>query len=663
METEQEFKSIVTVSKTFEQEQQCQRAEEVIQSVIQARLEKDLEENNITKNPNLFIQRRLPLYLDALKRGEKTVMNKILKGQLKAESFDGLYIMEYTYEQAHPFVNEQDKIRWKISPRSNDLFDRTRFYKQFQSEGVEIEGKTNLWADSFLVNQILNNGLSEQEDIFNQFLSALKSIQEVRRQAWTVLRYLKTPQENFFNDFAAIYDKSHTLSSPLRGSIKENFIRNYIITNHPVLEDIPKVQSICAQVFKLKNMFGEKEGGIEVHKLSEFENTLAVEILTNPHSFGNLTKLMFPVTTPDRIYQAIRITKIAKDEQDETKAMYNTGLLVLEAVKDSCENLRILFEKIGVSKALGIEYIQHMLFNCIYSLPGAYLLHDAGSDPRTVTESAQINLYYRLSKPIIKRYTVANVKGGLTIKDVLDSQNITASVIKKFSPDQQYNLIESVLTNKHFIGRLNYEKTIRYLLEIMNLKFESNIQIFRKTSRVTDELASPRMSVLEVCLRKIQIGDSRLINIFERVILEPLLLAYLTEGKYKLQPEKYLFAVSNYGSWISRKTIEKEEGVRQIIKLTAGFSLSLYFSRENIEGLELKDCIARAINLIMLNIKLLHPHQAGQFQQLTLTRAERLKQEFFKAAFTENYPEKKKEIIVKILENSIAALGIRHPTA
>lgn len=656
MNTEQEFKPVVIVSKTYEQEQFRQRAKEVIQHSLQTRLEQDLEQRNLTGNQSLFIQRMMPLYLDALKRGEKTVMNKILKGQLKTESFDGLYIMEYRYEKAHPFVAEQDSIAWRIFPRSDDMFDRARFYQQFQSKDIEVEGKTQLWTDSFLVDAIIIEGLREQEHIFAKFLSACKMIQEVNQHAGTALRYLKTPQINYFNDLIASYNKSYNLASPLRGSIKENFIRNYVITNHPILEDIPRIESTCRQIFKLKDMFGEKEAGIEPHRLSEFEDTLAVEILTNPLSLQDLSNLCFPLTTPDRVHQAIKITKMAKDEDEVTKVMENINLLVLESVGVARENLSKLFEQMGISADLGLEYIQHMLFNSLHSLPGEYLL--STSDPKRVTGSPHINYYYRLSKPIIRQYIVPDkVKGVLTIQDVLESQNITGGVLKKFNPAQQHNLIESVLTNPHFINGLKYEKTIRSLLGIVNLKFEPNIKIFRKTSKVTDELASPRKSVIELCLRKIQTGDIRLMNIFERVILEPLILNYLTQGKNTRQPITYLSGVSNYADRISRKTIEKEEAVRQIIKLTAGFSLSMYFSRENMEGLEIKDFIARAINLIMLNTKLLHPLQVGKFYQLTLSQAEKLKQEFFKAAFTQNYQEKRKEIIIKILENSITALG------
>lgn len=438
------------------------QAEATLSEVFYFSIHEELEELDPSTQQQV-IQRRLPFFKDALKRGFPIVREQLATSGLSQTVAAGLAIRRYWLED--------DALRWKLEPTSNDPFQKLEFMQKTQEQGVDTEGEGEVLTDHWIVNQIAEEGRKQQKGFYQQFMDTYTTIQGLTRSSW-LLKYLPSVDPSF----SYIVDLYQDLGSEKESAQKreETFIEQYVITNDPTLGEIERVGKMCQDIDTLTSLYRRQTSSSQL-PYQEL-NTLAAEILTNPQEIEDNQDPLNPITSQERL---TRLRKIVDLLEQAPNANYLTHLLVLTAVNEIKDKLSSYFKEEGINPELGLEFVQNLLLMILKNMPGKEYISSVNGEPQF---SHEINRYYYLLDrvPYPERKRKASKERSEEdvnrfIERAIDGR-FSAIVFSGFSQDQKTRIIKESLGRAAGISPNRHQSLFNTLLEKSGLIFDFDEQ-------------------------------------------------------------------------------------------------------------------------------------------------------------------------------------------
>lgn len=487
-------------------------------------LEQDLK--NLPDQPSqkrLSDQKR-PVFIDALKRGQVQIMQQLTSSGLSIEIPGLLAVKRYQ------FVG--DKLHWQIVPKSEDPFQKMDFSSRLDSAGINTEGQTYPWLEVDIVQQMLNEGLKEQDSKFDQFQHASRMISDVSEYAGNTLPFLNSYVESF-EEFV----KAYRLIGPRQGilsDLKQNFLEKMLFKNHPILEKVPQIIEVCRQILSLDAIFSKGDRPLEHPDTKGLNHTkrrraLAVELLTNPEGFDGDEGFTIKPTTTERLMRVWRAVTSLEERSEPEDLIIGRYIIVMNTLENAKKQLIPLLNKQGVGVDLAQEFIQNLLSQFLKDLPGKKYLGEKQEKPEIRPE---INEVYLLEDPVIlpsppkregRNYTLQNPRSF--VDEVMSAGRFSTFVFARFSKEEQEQAFKDILSRSSERSLDQYEKNVDLILKAFRLRFQAagnKVTIRTPYPAVRDKplplwALSARTIFFETCLDRLQQNDQKLVEVFHRL--------------------------------------------------------------------------------------------------------------------------------------------------
>ena len=263
------------------QEALKQQKERTIKEVFGYHLLNEIKERGSKQNKSQYTQERLPVYFHALSLGEAIVVKKIEEGKFEFDVLRGSAKKRYT-------IDDDGEIKWQIIAASTDPFAQLEFRKKLRQQDIQPQGTENLHTDHFLVNQMLLEGFQKHEEIFRRYERAIHEISATKRLYSSTLHYLPEQVELL----ATLARVQATLPDTKdRETQKAAFIKQYVLPDDTVISELEDLVHRCHDIWDLHTYLfrpkNQHEQSIREADRPEYENTLLVELITNPYLVAN----------------------------------------------------------------------------------------------------------------------------------------------------------------------------------------------------------------------------------------------------------------------------------------------------------------------------------------------------------------------------------------
>lgn len=638
---------------------------DTIEEVVEHHLQLEYHNLGSSLNPQEFAKSRLPVHLDALKRGHARLLVRFDGGDSICFALgDAIQKKYFSYE---------GEIFWKIEPKLSDPFVLARFQQELTTRGESQYGKSDPRTDPFLVNQMLTEGFAIQSRQYSQFSEAVSLVQMTERDARHTVAYLPSVNEYFQQLRHAVRMIEARALRPEDSRFV--YTRDYTAKNHQLLEEVPKIATVCQNILRLASLLADFETAPNLERRQVFAATLAVEFLTNPQSFAAPLDLAHPRTAVERVHQALQFMHRTLANTSEEEQKLKVGYIVYDILNYRDRALNRLFEQASVPADLGKEFIHRLLITTLPHLSEPYPGY--GTADTAKVANPQLNYLYILAKPVLppkaSREASTLKSPRQTFKEALEK--LSTATLLQYTPEQQAAFIRYVLTEETYTNLSRFPITVDRLNTLFGISFDPSNTLL--TVRMKDKRLLPAATVyLRVCHERIEKDSTRLRTYVESIIISQYLNEFLKMHKLPRDQKKWFNYLqrldSQYQLMVQRqdpkklaeleirgKPVTKEEidAIReQIIQSAAAYTLWMMHKESYFEQCSLPETIADCTQVILLHTKLLTPQTSAVFQKQVHQAVKLLWQTFEQAYFGEGYQDRKQAVISTILFRSLEAL-------
>lgn len=535
-----------------------------------------------------FLGNKLLVFKDALKRGKDPVQQKLTSEGIIFPAEGSTSVKKYTLNQ--------DVLKWQLLPISEDPFDRMDFIKSYREKGLDVEGESDFWTDPLIIYQVLEEGVRQQDASYNTFLQSYRAINSAIRMHPHSLAYLHSPQTHF-QYLQEIYSGlAETTSDQER---KQHFIVRYLAGGESIVDKSLAALKICEDISLLGQLFTRNKTFDSLHNRGIYilsrENSLAVELLTNPQGFDSIQSLEEPVTSVERVAKLRDLIRFLENNFQDPDRLINVYLLAVTAIDNLRGNLELLFTEAGISPDLGMEFIQSLLLEKLKALPGKQYIN-TGFDGREMIDP-NINHYYHLKNPVrmppepkgARKTQQPSISVAAFIVDLFAINHFPLAVFGRFNESEKADTIRRILDRASQLSDTEYERKLNKLMSALRLNFNATSQIAGtkppKGEARYPWLASTQKSFLTICLDRISKGDNRLTDYFDKQRIRIVLVETLRQGHFPVKRDAYLKHISLSG-------IEREKVMDKAINDAAFYSLLTFYEET---GVSLDQAINRII--------------------------------------------------------------------
>lgn len=508
-------------------------AQAAMNRVFYSRFEPEAAKIEDEGERNLFLNKKAAVFVDAIRRGVPLLDERLHKAGFSFDTKEKTAKKSYSYDTT-------GVLRWRIHPKSEDPFEIIDFNKAVKEAEIATAGETDILTDPELVYEAFETGAKEQDQLFISFLEASNLISELQKPAQhipdtgehrkflsgtlrrnrnfeRVMRHVKSTASAIFNP---ITQTRQLINRQSPADLKEEFINQYVVIDDPILYRLPEAINAVYSVMGLADLF-QKNGkplNDSPDERLQLENSLVINLLTNPDSIKALKDLREPVTRVENVVKLYSLISGLKANNPSTEYLETLHILIQQTIVKSADQLSELFTKLNITPAIGLEFLQSLMLDKLKTLPGSeYVLPSPQS---------QLNRVYKLIDPLPYNESQA---GSIArsqelmknfIDDVLTGKPFQTASFIQFYPEQQKTILSRILE-----GVVSKQPTTTYETIIDQIISSLGIA-YRSFDSFTFEKASSRKSgsgwidqartvLLEFCLDRINQQDTRLMAILE----------------------------------------------------------------------------------------------------------------------------------------------------
>lgn len=630
------------------------KVRETFRTIAGFHLNQEIKSQPANTSKAAFLKRRLPVYVDALKRGYPLFLTKLSAGQFSVNLGNHI-IRRYSYQD--------NQLKWQLILDSDDPFAQSLFFQQTSSQNSPLEGEANPLTDPDCLYQMMLDGFAEQKKVYDYFRGIYTQITDKEAAADTTLSLLTTPQL-YFDKFKTIYT---ALQKPKQtpDQLKDAIIEQIVAPANPILEDLPLLEELAGNVSLLHRLFRTSDGSV-VPKLNRktYQRTLAVELLTDPAFLNQPEGIRHPITSYSRVNQVLQFVDRLRIEANAEELKYRISLVVLATMDDARQSLNQQFDRLNIDQKLGQEYVQAVITK---------YLSDTAADPQPSPTSESMVLFnalYNLDQPIrpsVRRSTAARGSVAETIEitpayieNLLKRGNFAAE-FTRLNPVSRISLLEQIFQHPGMAEYNLSERIVRKIFRTLDLGYSVEAKIFTdrsgaRRSPPAEWLKPLQPQILRICAERLGKGDPYMLQVLEKAISEKALPAYLRRKGATPSLQTLVKKSSAINSDVKNEIITKADGLRTVVQMAAQHVLYLHVTG-NINAEAETSNFVNQLRGYVLSESLFSSGEAAQLGVLINQQIAILKTQFLHDYFSPDYPLNQAAILMKILKESVRLLG------
>lgn len=364
------------------------QTEQTIKEVMGFHILNDYQENKIKSPKPDYAQKRFPVLFDALSRGEEIIIGKIerLEFQIDIPRMNG--IRQYAF-------NQDGQLVWRDISKSSDPFLQLKFIRQYQSSGQPIEGTTDLWTNKFFINQMIIEGIKQQEEVYNQFEQAQRYIQTIttdisleRRNldssARDTLESIPSAIEEFekFQQFVETFEQQFNRSG--EQDPKDFFIQALVAKNHPRIHTLRSVVETAEALIKIRGFF---DLSTQSFKRSVLENTLPLLLIIRPPEQMSEKDWRNPYIKGNELLEVFKFLKqervLCSTQQEFNDKM---EILSLGLFDHHRQTLKEVLDNLQIPYNLGREYLLNIVRSFLQTTTAYEIVSSEDTDPNVLKQ-------------------------------------------------------------------------------------------------------------------------------------------------------------------------------------------------------------------------------------------------------------------------------------
>lgn len=629
-----------------------------------------------------FLKRRIPVYVDALKRGYSHIMDRLDQGPMVFDLPNGISRREIQ-------LQDSGSLRWRIIPISNDPFEVYRFNEGIAQEGISSEGEAEIWQEPDVLKEMINKGRSIQKGYFTDWITALREVQNIEAQMGPTGQYqfmhyfyhkasFKSEDEPVQETDTLMFKDLKALS-PLTGKktkedLEEIFIETTVVPQREKPYLIQLVQKTVASLKAIEGIFkkGEiidghyKQISVGYNQRVRKEDTLLAQLLIDPEFPKNIGGYQYPEISQKRLDAFYNILhKIeALSEKERVVVLYQ---LIEDVLTEKADKISQLFQIEGIDAEIGQLYLRSMMMSrlrhhieqrsytkgidpAIFVLNGESEAKDKKEANQAIIAENKIRAYFEAGCPLLGAVNFS-VNPELTAKIL--NQLITFNK----SGEYGYRKIKglSVLVDGF---RIKFNPT-NSMFEFLEAE-KAFISINEATFNLSREM------YIKMLLESVESGNSDVVEVVNHKIVGSVYDKYLKEtgfaesakdGKQiKVEIFKEIFAKA------SDHTISDTEKMEMVVGHIARNALDIYYGdypdfsiQEIVEG-QLYALLSPKAPEVIRNsfFPFLGTIGLEELTKLVVNKASEITQEVWEKNFASVWGRDRAIGITKILEASIA---------
>lgn len=591
-----------------------EKVKDTLNQVLGFYLSQEIVDRKVS-DKEAYIHRRLPLYIDALKRGKEVVMDSLIVGL--DFPLEGLGRKHYQLEKG--------RVRWRIMPNSNDPFEIIDFTKKCRTDGIITQGESGFWDDPYLLEKGLLEGLRIQRSYCYQFQTTLVAIRNVEQNASYARRWLVTPQRHF----TRIKEIDQDLARRVMDSWtrEDVFISRYVLPNHPSLFELENISQIASEALSLNNLFQreEEDVGYKDWRRDRHENTLVIELIANPDGFNKFADLASPFTTHQKVIAVENFMRRMKQELDpKTNTVividFTTGqqqeisadqfdpemlpihygyhlinqldealVFVANQVMDSARpNIERLLTERGLSVELGSEMIRRILLYKLKTLPSVPFKDSDTRYQKSNFFLAGLNSLYRFKKPVfIKR--ASRFDENSFIENVIKNLSFQRERFKSLAQSKKRHLLETIFQQAAFEPKYNYRDIVYKLFSEFKLIYNPQEKEFIAEEGSIEILKPSQTDLIEIIqkrLSKTPNPDQQLENIIYELIYKTELINFLNSYNF---PKTHLKLIQHVESIRTSSLVREEDLLKYLNHLAEVTGFYIVYHTHSAQNTLFKD--------------------------------------------------------------------------
>lgn len=484
------------------------QAEKSIKAVFGYYLGREIELAGIKEDKSgEFVTKKLPIYADALRRGEKIVREKISSGEFSIELYGGRAKLAYSWDG--PVLN------WKTVPDIADLFERAKFLRELKNSKEEVAGRTLFWADPLLVEASLDEGFLQQRKAFSTLDNLHSAIVETEKSNQLLLSSIGYPKTDF-EEVKKLYTQLKRKAG--NEDLFETFVATYLV-NQELPKFLPETRKAVEQIDRLAEFLQN----ITYGKGEKFRNTWVVEILTNNNFDKSIDFLRYPKTKLARVQ---KVTDFAMRLSEGPEFELKCALFAQEAIDDAKAKLLPLFEVNRIPGDLTINYLWHLTFEYLRSVPKNRFLISSEPDPVLNHKFFLDQFINTPQAPLRPRREPEVFTPTQLVNELFDKQHrlFRKTAFRQLSPEQRREVVYAAVAR---IKEMNQDprNDVDFLLKSFGISYTPSKRVFVKRYMSSAKpgdvwIKDCAKDLLSAFANKVESGNMRLADAFVNIIEE-----------------------------------------------------------------------------------------------------------------------------------------------
>lgn len=648
-----------------------------------------LEPKEIAKRRRLF-QKRLPVYIDALSRGYPQVLDMLRTDKINEEDPQGLATKEYTMRDG--------SVSWKIITNTVDPFELSDYYIDLELQGIKTQGESDILTEPFLAGQILDKGMDKQKIIYDNFISVYSLILDTELIAGSTLPYFypekkgNTPDQQeitAYNYFSLIKEAAHQINAREKpDEAAQQFIEQYVVTEDPLLNIFSQVKSYAQNIIKIHGIFRENNNQpVREHYRRKFEDTLVVELLTNPEAFADPQTFRTPATLRENAEKLSKFSEDLKISGRQDIALYKIGLVVNSLIEQNMGKLEQLFSGFGITPEIGVEWLQNLMFTKLKTMQEKGL--DINFSDSFVPEKRQVEVEAKFNPDTF-------------IKQLIKDNQFHKTQFSRISREERKSVIRKIFDSPHLLSKEShskrisgqeydagkaggkdistYSKTLRKMLEALRISYSydekkfiaiqpethvgSDTKQFGDTFFEWKWLAPTQRDFLETMRANLD-RDRNLPDATEEAIAS-INFYYFLKAFDPPKKEKFRRIVANTNIDVRDHKYSQEDALKRIANAAASYILFQHYPKYD-NNRQPVSFLADQVSAVIFNElernNYLITDQAGYLRVMEsiFARIQKIQDQFRHEYFSKDYSLDKTSFMKGMLDISISSLDFREP--
>lgn len=631
----------------FIEDEEKEKTKAVLKDVFSSRLTTDFKGKQATEDiKDAFVKSKLPIYFDALKRGYKIITSQLQTNPKSHSVLNGLGIKNYT------FTGED--IYWSITPKSEDPFEQAEFYQAAKISDQQTTGVSSIWTERFLVEQILEEGLNQQDEIFRNFITVLKNILNIEQTMQETSIHLKNPIQNF-TDVKNTYIKLKKANKD-PDMLRDQFATQYIVPHHPLVSQLDHTLDATRNIEILHNIFKIKQKPLGTNNRKIFEKTITVLLLTE--DLHENTNIWDPEANIEKINAVNRFIKKITDSSTKEEIKISLGLILNKTMEHQKIALEKLFQTKGIKPEIGIEFFQSILLQVLKELPEPMFLNNEQNS----MNKGDIQSHIRHSYAITDNELGFNFNEDYIHNHVLYG-SFPEHSYPTLSPSKQKLYLQAFFKDKLLQERIYLTKNIAHLFKLFRIKYLPQEEkfgnkpsaYFRQTGISTWKKESQEF-LMQVFLEQINEGNLCLVDVLREIIFKDSFFPYIQKYDLPTSNTEYSSKVNIVNEQLMKQKLKKDEALEKLVEYTAKYTIACFLTDNIRDDESISSITSGLIRFIHQNLHPNHlftPGDIGSLEKLISKEVENIISNFKKQSLPEELEQNKLEFIKKTLIKSL----------